>query len=62
MRRANVFTFPLQISLFRGAPMAYGGSQARGPIGAVASSWQYRILNPLSKDRTHILMDTSQVH
>ena len=28
------------------------------------SSWQCRILNPLSeaRDRTHVLMDTSQVH
>ena len=38
------------------APPAYGGSQARGPIGAVAaglhhSSQQRRILNPLSKVR-----------
>ena len=51
--------------------MAYGGSQARGLIGAVAarlhhSSWQHQILNPVSKgilnplskarDRTHNLM------
>ena len=49
--------------------MAYGGFQARGPIGAVAtftatrdsshvfdlkhSSWQHWILNPLSKTRDH---------
>ena len=46
----------------------YGGSQARGQIGAAAaslnhSSWQRQILNPLSeaKDRTHILMDICQV-
>ena len=25
--------------LFRAAPEAYGGFQAKGPIGAVASSW-----------------------
>ena len=44
--------------------MAYGGSQARGPIGTVAadlhhSLLQRGILNPLSevRDRTHILMD-----
>ena len=64
--------------------MAYGGSQARGQIRAVAaglyhghnnadpshvcylhhSSWQCRILNPLSKTRDPIciLMDASQIH
>jgi len=59
--------------------MAFGNSQARGQIRAYPtatairdlsrvfnlhySSWQRRILNPLSKarDRTHVLMDTSQV-
>ena len=55
--------------LFRASPEAYGGSQARGRIEAVAaglchSSRQRRILNPLSetRDRTCILMDPSQVH
>ena len=53
--------------LFRATPVAYGGSQDRGLIGAVAtatakpdprhicnlhhSSWQCQILNPLSEDR-----------
>ena len=53
--------------LFRAVPTAYGGSQAKGQIGAAAaslphSSQHHRILNPLSKarDRTRILMDTSQ--
>ena len=32
------FFFFLVFCLFRAAPMAYGGSQARGPIGAVAAS------------------------
>ena len=53
--------------------MAYGGSQARGPIGATAnaratatpdqSSQQHRILNPLSeaRDQTHNLMVPSQI-
>ena len=27
---------------FRAAPMAYGGSQARGPVGDVAPSLHYR--------------------
>ena len=42
--------------LFRATPVAYGGSQARGPIGAVAaglhhSLWQRWILNPWSEAR-----------
>ena len=47
----------------RAFPLAYGDSQARGPIGAVApglhhSSRQRRILNPPNKagDQTHNLM------
>ena len=54
--------------LFRAAPAAHGGSQARGHIGAAAasphpSSWQHQILNPLSeaRDRIRILTDTSWV-
>ena len=69
--------------LFRATPKAYGGSQARGWIRAIAaglchsynnarsepclwpipSSRQCWILNPLSKarNRTHILMDPSQL-
>ena len=57
------FFFP-----FRAAPLAYGGSQARGQIGAIAaglhhSSRQRRILNLLgeARDRTQILTDTSGV-
>ena len=59
--------------LVRATPKAYGGSQARGLIGATAvglhhshsnagsqlhSSWQCRILNPLSeaRDQTRNLM------
>ena len=55
--------------LFRATPSAYGGSQAGGPIGAVAvglyhSSQQCRILNPLSeaRDRSHNLMVPSWIH
>ena len=55
--------------LYRATPVAYGGSQARGHIGAAAaslhpSSWQCRILNPLSeaRDGTWIPMDASQIH
>ena len=37
--------------LFRAAPMAYGGSQARGPIGAVATSLRQSQSNVESKLR-----------
>ena len=50
--------------LFRAAPKAYGSSQVRGQIEAIAaglhhSSQQLGILNPLSevRDQTRILMD-----
>ena len=50
------------------ASAAYGGSQARGPIGATAaglqhSSWQCQVLNPLSeaRGRTCSLMVTSWI-
>ena len=59
----------IYLFIFRAAPMACGGSQARSWIGAVAtnlrhSSWQCRILNPLRgpKDWTCVLMDASQIH
>jgi len=55
--------------LFRATPEAFGGSQARGLVGATAASLhhisqQCHILNPLSgaRDLTQILMDTSWVH
>ena len=70
-------------TLFRAAPAAYGSSQARGRIAAIAaglchshsnvglslicnlhpSLQQGHILNTLSeaRDRTHILMDASQI-
>ena len=60
-------------NLFRATPLAYGGSQARDPIRAVAiglrhkhsntRSWKCQILNPLSeaRDRTHDLMVTSWI-
>ena len=61
--------FYLFFCLFRAAPAAYWGFQARGWIGAPAaslhhSSQQHQISDPLSKarDRTPILMDTSWVH
>ena len=53
--------------LFRATPVAYGGSQARGQIRAVAASLRHNsqqrwILNPVSeaRDRTLILMDASR--
>ena len=60
--------FPSFLCLFRAAPVTYGSSQARGPIGAVAAdlhhgSWQRRIINPLSeaRDWTYVLVDASQI-
>ena len=63
------FFFPL---IFRAAPMAYGGSQARVRIRAIAAglhhiSQQHWILNPLSEARdqtciTTSIMDASQIH
>ena len=62
-----IFLFVCLFFIFRAAPAAYGGSQAKGHIGATAaslhlSSQQHRILNPLSeaRDQTCILMDPSQ--
>ena len=62
------FFFFCLFAFSRAAPAAYGGSQARGLIGVVAaglrhSSWQLRILNPLSKarDRTRNLMVPSWI-
>ena len=71
-----VFLFFLFLFFLRTAPIAYGASQARGLIRAVAtwdpshicnlhhSSCQYQMLNPLSKasDRTHNLMVPSWIH
>uniref|UniRef100_A0A8D1YX47 von Willebrand factor A domain-containing protein 8 n=1 Tax=Sus scrofa TaxID=9823 RepID=A0A8D1YX47_PIG len=53
---------------FRAAPMAHGGSQARGRIGPTAaglhhSSQQRRIFNPLgeARDGSCVLMDAGQI-
>ena len=61
-RPGFVFGFGVFFGLFRAPPAAYGSSQARGRIRAVADGL-YWILNPLSeaRDQTHNLMDTSQV-
>ena len=62
------WVFGFCLCLFRAAPEAYVSFQARGRIRGAASglhhsSWQHRILNPLSKARnqTHVLKDTSPV-
>ena len=69
----RLFQFRLMIVLafsffLRAAPTAYGGSQARGCIGATAaslhhSSQQRRLFNPLSevRDRTYNLMVPNQI-
>ena len=60
--------FSFLFCLFRATPMDYGGTQARGQMGAVAadlhlSSHQHQILKPLSKswDQTCILTDAGQI-
>ena len=64
----HFFIFYFYFLLSRATLVAYGNSQARSQIGTVAtglhhSSQQCQILNPLSeaRDRTHVLMDPSQV-
>ena len=67
------FIYLFIFCLFRAAPAAYGGSQARSWIGAVAPSLRHSHnarsephlwSTPLSKarDRTCIFMDASQIH
>ena len=58
----------IEFCLFRAAPVARGGSQARGPMGAIAVSlhhslWQHRTLNSLSEaaDRLWMFLDTHWV-
>ena len=68
----GIWRFPQHMEF----PSAYGGSQARGPIGAATarlyqsricdlhhSSQQCQILNPLSqaRDQTCVLVDSSWV-
>ena len=62
------FSFLFYFLLFRGALAAYGGSQARGLIGATAADLHHShgnsvILNALGKarDQTHNLMVSSQI-
>ena len=68
MRKSSVIQGNFLSFFLRAAPEAHRDSQARGWIGALAasqhhSSRQRQILHPLSKvrDRTGIVMDTSQV-
>ena len=62
VQQQNFFLF-----VFRAVPETYGGSQARGWVGAIAaglyhSTWQRRSFNPLSKarDRTSNLIVPSR--
>ena len=43
------WTHSIYFCLFRAAPTAYGGSQARGPIGAVAAGLRHSHSNVGSK-------------
>ena len=40
--------------LFRATPMAYGGSQARGPIGGVATDLHHSLSNARSQPRLRL--------
>ena len=50
---AFTFFFFFFFLLFRAIPVAYGGSQARGQIGAVAAGLHHRHSNARSKARLH---------
>ena len=45
------FSFLLFFWLFRATPVAYGGSQTRGPIGAIAASLHHSHSNTGSELR-----------
>ena len=53
------FLFLLSFCLSRAAPVAYGDSEARGPIGAVAAG--LRQSHSKARDRTHNLMVPSRI-
>ena len=63
-----LFIFIDLFSLFRAATAAYGSSQARGQIGAIAAGLHHSHSNAIpsalseARDRTCILTDTSQIH
>ena len=46
------FFFFLSFCLFRATPTAYGGSQARGQMGAIAAGLHYSHSNARSKPRS----------
>ena len=53
--RNSIFIYLFIYHLFfRAAPTAYGGSQARGPIGAVASGLHHSHSNVGSELRLHL--------
>ena len=45
----EVFFLSFFLLLFRATPVAYGGSQARGPIGAVAACLHHSHSNAISE-------------
>ena len=47
----SALVFVVFILLFRAAPMAHGGSQARSPIGATATGLHYNHSNARSQPR-----------
>ena len=47
--KSSFFIFFFVFCLFRATPAAYGGSQARGPIGAVAAGLYHSYSNEVSE-------------
>ena len=53
LRVSQGHSFFLSFCLFRAEPTAYGGSQARGPIGAVATGLHQSYSNSGSQPQLH---------
>ena len=56
---SSFFFFVFFFAIFWAAPTAYGGSQARGPIGAVASGLRHSHSNTGSE--LHLLQFTAML-
>ena len=57
--KTTICHFLLSFLLFRAAPVAYGGSQARGPIGATAAGHSHSNSNTGSKPSVSVTYTTA---